>query len=289
MTTPHSKSATLLVHCPDQPGIVVAITDFIFRNAGNILFLDQHVDRAQQVFFLRVEWDLARFAIEAGDIGREFVRQVAGRFGMHWQLYFSDEVPRMAVFVSKLPHCFHDILARYESGEWRVEIPLVISNHPDLREATERLGIDFHYLPVTAENRRDQELQQLALLQQYEIDFVVLARYMQILGETFIRQYPERIINIHHSFLPAFPGGRPYHSAHERGVKVIGATSHYVTAELDAGPIIEQDVVHVSHKDSVEDMVRMGRDLEKIVLARAVWHQLHRDVLVYRNRTVIFA
>jgi formyltetrahydrofolate deformylase len=289
MITPDSKSATLLVHCPDQPGIVVAITDFIFRNAGNILFLDQHVDRAQQVFFLRVEWDLARFAIEAGDIGREFVRQVAGRFGMHWQLYFSDEVPRMAVFVSKLPHCFHDILARYESGEWRVEIPLVISNHPDLREATERLGIDFHYLPVTAENRRDQELQQLALLQRYEIDFVVLARYMQILGETFINEYPERIINIHHSFLPAFPGGRPYHSAHERGVKIIGATSHFVTAELDAGPIIEQDVVHVSHKDSVEDMVRMGRDLEKIVLARAVWHQLHRDVLVYRNRTVIFA
>jgi formyltetrahydrofolate deformylase len=195
----------------------------------------------------------------------------------------------MAVFVSKLPHCFHDILARYESGEWRVEIPLVISNHTDLREATERLGIDFYYLPLTAENRQDREREQLALLQQYEIEFVVLARYMQILGKGFIEQYPERIINIHHSFLPAFPGGRPYHSAHERGVKIIGATSHYVTAELDAGPIIEQDVVHVSHKDSVEDMVRMGRDLEKIVLARAVWHQLHRDILVYRNRTVIFA
>jgi len=289
MTAAVQKSATLLVHCPDQPGIVVAITEFIFRNAGNILFLDQHVDRELQVFFLRVEWDLERFAIQDGDIGSEFVAQVAGRFGMRWQLYFSDEVPRMAVFVSKLPHCFHDILARYESGEWRVEIPLVISNHPDLREATQRLGIDFYHLPVTAENRHGQELQQLALLQQYEIDFVVLARYMQILGEGFIRQYPERIINIHHSFLPAFPGSRPYHSAHARGVKIIGATSHYVTAELDAGPIIEQDVVHVSHKDSVEDMIRMGRDLEKIVLARAVWHQLHRDVLVYRNRTVIFA
>jgi formyltetrahydrofolate deformylase len=289
VTVTDSKSATLLVHCPDQPGIVVAITDFIFRNAGNILFLDQHVDREQQVFFLRVEWDLERFCIEAGDIGGEFVGQVAGRFGMHWQLYFSDEVPRMAVFVSKLPHCFHDILARYESGEWRVEIPLIISNHPDLSEATERLGIDFYHLPVIPENRRDQELKQLDLLQQYKIDFVVLARYMQVLGDGFIEQYPERIINIHHSFLPAFPGGRPYHSAHERGVKIIGATSHYVTAELDAGPIIEQDVVHVSHKDSVEDMVRMGRDLEKIVLARAVWHQLHRDILVYRNRTVIFA
>jgi formyltetrahydrofolate deformylase len=289
MTAGGSESATLLVHCPDQPGIVVAITDFIFRNAGNILYLDQHVDREQQVFFLRVEWDLEHFAIAAGDIGREFVGQVAGRFGMRWRLYFSDEVPRMAVFVSKLPHCFHDILARYESGEWRVEIPLIISNHPDLSEATERLGIDFYHLPVIPENRRDQELKQLDLLQQYKIDFVVLARYMQVLGDGFIEQYPERIINIHHSFLPAFPGGRPYHSAHERGVKIIGATSHYVTAELDAGPIIEQDVVHVSHKDSVEDMVRMGRDLEKIVLARAVWHQLHRDILVYRNRTVIFA
>jgi len=288
MTAEETRSATLLVHCPDQPGIVVAITDFIFRNSGNILFLDQHVDRELQVFFLRVEWDLERFGIDAGDIGREFTAQVAARFGMSWQLYFSDEVPRMAVFVSKLPHCFHDILARYESGEWRVEIPLVISNHPDLREATERLGIDFFHLPVTAANRQEQERQQLALLQQYAIDFVVLARYMQILGDGFIRQYPERIINIHHSFLPAFPGSRPYHSAHERGVKIIGATSHYVTAELDAGPIIEQDVVHVSHKDSVDDMVRMGRDLEKIVLARAVWHQLHRDILVYRNRTVIF-
>ncbi len=289
MNGAQSKSATLLVHCPDQPGIVVAITDFIFRNAGNILFLDQHVDREQQAFFLRVEWDLEHFAIETGDIGSEFAGQVGDRFGMRWQLYFSDEVPRMAVFVSKLPHCFHDILARYESGEWRVEIPLIISNHPDLREPAERLGIDFHHLPVTPENRREQEDRQLALLRQYEIDFVVLARYMQILGERFIEQYPERIINIHHSFLPAFPGSRPYHSAHERGVKIIGATSHYVTAELDAGPIIEQDVVHVSHKDSVQDMVRVGLDLEKIVLARAVWHQLHRDVLVYRNRTVIFA
>jgi formyltetrahydrofolate deformylase len=289
MSTAGSQSATLLVHCPDQPGIVVAITDFIFRNAGNILFLDQHVDREQQVFFLRVEWDLEHFAIAARDIGSEFTSRVAARFGMRWQLYFSDEVPRMAVFVSKLPHCFHDILARYESGEWRVEIPLIISNHPDLREAAERLGIDFYHLPVTPENRREQEQKQLDLLRQYEIDFVVLARYMQILGEAFIRQYPERIINIHHSFLPAFPGRRPYHSAHERGVKIIGATSHYVTVELDAGPIIEQDVVHVSHKDTVTDMVRMGRDLEKIVLARAVWHQLHRDVLVYRNRTVIFA
>jgi len=288
MSAAREKSAILLVHCPDQPGIVLAITEFIFGNAGNVLYLDQHVDREQQVFFLRVEWDLARFAIAEADIGSEFAARVAERFGMRWQLYFSDDVPRMAVFVSKLPHCFLDILARYESGEWRVEIPLIISNHPDLREAAARLGIDFYHLPVTRENREAQEARQLELLQQYAIDFVVLARYMQVLGDAFVSRYPERIINIHHSFLPAFPGGRPYHSAHERGVKIIGATSHYVTAELDAGPIIAQDVVRVSHKDAVADMVRMGRDLEKIVLARAVWHQLHRNVLVYRNRTVIF-
>jgi len=283
-----ARSAILLVHCPDQPGIVLAITEFIFGNTGNILYLDQHVDRVQQVFFLRVEWDLAHFGIADGDIGREFAARVAERFGMRWKLYYSDEVPRMAVFVSKLPHCFLDILARYESGEWRVEIPLIISNHPDLREAAARLGIDYYHLPVSRENREAQEARQLELLQQYEIDFLVLARYMQVLGDGFVNHYPERIINIHHSFLPAFPGGRPYHSAHERGVKIIGATSHYVTAELDAGPIIAQDVVHVSHKDSVQDMVRMGRDLEKVVLARAVWHQLHRNILVYRNRTVIF-
>ena len=194
----------------------------------------------------------------------------------------------MALYVSKLPHCFYDILARYEAGEWQVEIPLIISNHADMQPAAERLGADFVHLPISRENREEQERRQLELLQEYRIDFIVLARYMQVLSDEFISHYPNRIINIHHSFLPAFPGARPYHSAHERGVKIIGATSHYATSELDAGPIIEQAVVRVSHEDSVEDMIRKGRDLEKVVLARAVWQHLHHNVLVYENRTVVF-
>jgi formyltetrahydrofolate deformylase len=288
MNNPKSKSAILLIHCPDQKGIVISITEFIFANGGNILYLDQHVDTERQVFFMRVEWDLHDFVIADGKIDEYFETLVARRYSMSWGLHFSDEVPRMALFVSKLPHCFYDILARYEAGEWQVEIPLIISNHPDMQTAAGRLGIDFVHLPVTRENQAEQEHKQLELLQQYRIDFIVLARYMQILSDGFIGSYPDRIINIHHSFLPAFPGARPYHSAHDRGVKIIGATSHYATAELDSGPIIEQDVVRVSHEDSVEDMVRKGRDLEKMVLARAVWHHLHHNVLVYENRTVVF-
>jgi formyltetrahydrofolate deformylase len=283
-----SKSAILLIHCPDQKGIVISITEFIFKNGGNILYLDQHVDTERQVFFMRIEWDLHDFVIADGKIGEYFETLVAKRFSMNWQLHFSNEVPRMALFVSKQPHCFYDMLARYEAGEWQVEIPLIISNHTDMQTAAERQGIDFIYLPLTAENRLQQERKQLELLQHYRIDFIVLARYMQILSNDFIDNYPDRIINIHHSFLPAFPGARPYHSAHERGVKIIGATSHYATAELDTGPIIEQDVVRVSHENSVDDMVRKGRDLEKMVLARAVWHHLHHNVLVYENRTVVF-
>ena len=281
-------SAIMLIHCPDRKGIVISVTEFIFENGGNILFLEQHVDAERQLFFMRIEWDLAGFGIDAAQIGEEFDSRVAQRFSMRWRLHFSDEVPRMALFVSRQPHCFYDILARYEAGEWRVEIPLIISNHPDLQPAAERLGIDYVHLPVTPENRAEQERRQLELLKAYRVDFIVLARYMQILSDGFIEQYPQRIINIHHSFLPAFPGARPYHSAHARGVKIIGATSHYATAELDAGPIIEQDVVRVSHEDSVEDMIRKGRDLEKIVLARAVWHHLHHNVLVCENRTVVF-
>ncbi|MGD2113284.1 MAG: formyltetrahydrofolate deformylase, partial [Gammaproteobacteria bacterium] len=240
------------------------------------------------VFFMRIEWDLQDFVIAGGKIGEYFETLVAQRFGMRWRLHFSNEVLRMALFVSKQPHCFYDILARYEAGEWRVEIPLIISNHADMQTAAERLGIDYIHLPLTTDNRSAVEMQQLGLLQQHRIDFIVLARYMQVLSEDFVGRYPERIINIHHSFLPAFPGARPYHSAHERGVKIIGATSHYATAELDAGPIIEQDVVRVSHEDSVEDMIRKGRDLEKMVLARAIWHHLHHNVLVFGNRTVVF-
>ena len=285
-TTP--KSAILLIHCPDQKGIVISITEFIFKNGGNILYLDQHVDTERQVFFMRIEWDLQDFVIADGKIGEYFETLVAKRFSMNWSLHFLDEVPRMALFVSKQPHCFYDILSRYEAAEWQVEIPLIISNHTDMQTAAERLGIEYVHLPINQENREEQERKQLELLQQHSIDFIVLARYMQILSDEFIGSYPDRIINIHHSFLPAFPGARPYHSAHDRGVKIIGATSHYATTELDTGPIIEQDVVRVSHEDSVEDMIRKGRDLEKIVLARAVWHHLHHNILIYNNRTIVF-
>ena len=283
-----TKSATLLIYCDDQPGIVVSITDFIFNNGGNILSLDQHVDSEHHRFFMRVEWDLEKFSLDADTIGGAFESAVAARFGMEWQLHFSSEQPRMGLFVSRLPHCFYDILSRYEAGEWDVEIPLIISNHKDMESVAARFGIDYFDLPVDRSNKQEQEAKQLELLESYGIDFIVLARYMQILSSDFIDHYPQRIINIHHSFLPAFPGGRPYHSAYARGVKIIGATSHFVTAELDAGPIIEQDVVHVSHKDTVEDMVRKGRDLEKVVLARAIWHQLNHNMLVCGNRTVVF-
>ena len=283
-----NNAAILLIHCLDKPGIVVAITDFIHNNDGNILYLDQHVDSEQGVFFMRIEWQLNNFAIQREKIAEYFETLVGSRYQMTSQLHFSDTKPRMALFVSKMSHCFYDLLARYECGELNVEIPIVISNHTDLQSATERLGIEYHCISVNKDNKKQQEEKQKALLAQHNIDFIVLARYMQVLSDDFVKNYPQRIINIHHSFLPAFPGGRPYHSAYERGVKIIGATSHYVTAELDAGPIIEQDVVHVSHKDAVEDMVRIGRDLEKIVLARAVRHYVHHDLLVYENRTVVF-
>jgi len=282
------NSAILLIHCPDKPGIVVTVTEFIFKNGGNILYLDQHVDSERGVFFMRVEWSLDQFAIKREKIAEYFETLVASRYEMTSQLYFSDSKVRMALFVSKMSHCFYDLLARYECGELYVEIPLIISNHTDLQNAAERLGIEYHCISINKENKLEQETKQKNLLVEHNIDFIVLARYMQVLSDDFVKDYPQRIINIHHSFLPAFPGSRPYHSAHERGVKIIGATSHYVTTELDAGPIIEQDVVHVSHKDTVEDMVRIGRDLEKIVLARAVRHHVHHDLLVYENRTVVF-
>ncbi len=288
MTNAIKNSAILLIHCPDKPGIVVTITDFIHNNGGNILYLDQHVDSERGIFFMRIEWDLKNFAIQRDKIAEYFETLVASRYQMTSQLHFSDVKLRMALFVSKMSHCFYDLLARYECGELNVEIPVIISNHRDLQKAAERLDIEFQHLSVTKENKQIQEEKQKEILQKNNIDFIVLARYMQVLSDDFVKEYPQKIINIHHSFLPAFPGGRPYHSAYERGVKIIGATSHYVTAELDAGPIIEQDVVHVSHKDSVEDMVRIGRDLEKIVLARAVRHHVHHDLLVYENRTMVF-
>ncbi len=283
-----SRSAILLIHCPDKKGLVASVTEFIYKNNGNIISLDEHVDARKQVFFMRVEWELSDFAIPAEEIGKEFQATIADKFGMDWRLHFSDETPRVAIFVSKLPHCLYDILSRSQYEKWNAEVPLIISNHPDLEPVAERFGIDYHVFPVTKANKQEQEEKQLALLKEHDIDFIVLARYMQVLTDEFVTHYPNRIINIHHSFLPAFPGAKPYHSAYERGVKIIGATCHYVTVDLDAGPIIEQDVVRVSHQDAVEDMVRKGQDLEKVVLSRAVWYHLKRKVLVYDNRTIVF-
>ncbi|HKV40718.1 MAG TPA: formyltetrahydrofolate deformylase [Blastocatellia bacterium] len=284
-----SRSAILLIHCPDRKGLVAAVSDFVYKNEGNILHLDQHVDAEKQVFFMRVEWDLQNFSIAAHDIGDRFGAGIAERLDMQWKLYFSDETPRMAIFVSRLSHCLYDVLSRVQSGEWRVQVPVIVSNHSELEPIARRFGIDYHVFPITEANKQEQEHLQIELLNKYAVDLIVLARYMQILSDEFVTQFPNRIINIHHSFLPAFPGAKPYHSAYSRGVKIIGATSHYVTPELDAGPIIEQDVVRVSHKDSVDDLIRKGRDLEKVVLSRAIWHHLERKILAYDNRTVLFA
>lgn len=282
-------SAILLIHCPDSKGIVAAVSEFIYKNNGNITFLDQHVDIVRKVFFMRIEWELGRFIIPDDKIGEYFDTLIAKKFDMQWQLHFSHEVPRMALFVSKLPHCLYDILSRWKSREIEVEIPLIISNHADLEPVARQFGIDFHLFAIDAHNKKEQEQAQLHLLAEHQIEFIVLARYMQILSPEFVGQYKNRIINIHHSFLPAFPGAKPYHSAFERGVKVVGATSHYVTADLDAGPIIAQDIIRVSHADTVEDLVRKGRDLEKVILSRSIWHHLQRQILVYQNRTVVFS
>lgn len=281
-------SAILLISCPDRRGLVAAVTDFIFRHHGNILTLDQHVDTEEGVFFMRVEFDLDGFALPREAIVPAF-QAVAAPFEMTFELHFSDARPRVAIFVSKLGHCLYDMLARWQSGEWAIDIPLIISNHRDLEPVAAQFGIPFHHFEINRDNKPQVEAAQLALIDSVGgVDLIVLARYMQIVSADFISRYPNRIINIHHSFLPAFIGAKPYHAAHNRGVKIIGATSHYVTAELDAGPILEQDVIRVTHRDSVEDMVRKGKDVEKLVLARAVTAHLRRQVLVYNNRTVIF-
>ena len=256
-----NKNAILLMHCPDQSGIVAVVTDFININGGNILYLDQYVDRENRIFFMRIEWDLTHFIIPEDKIEEYFHSLCAQKYCINFSLYFSDRIPRMAIFVSKMSHCLYDLLARYTAGEWEVEIPLIISNHPDMEIAAKRFGIDYKYFPITKENKAEQEAAELALLKEYDI---------------------------HHSFLPAFIGAKPYHAAFERGVKLIGATSHYVTSDLDAGPIIEQDITSISHKDPVASLIRKGRDLEKIVLSRAVEKHIERKILVYQNKTVVF-
>ncbi|CCX63389.1 formyltetrahydrofolate deformylase [Bacteroides sp. CAG:598] len=282
------KTAKLLLYCPDKPGILAEVTDFITVNKGNIIYLDQHVDHVENIFFMRIEWELQDFLIPQEKIEDYFATLYAQKYAMSFRLYFSDTKPRMAIFVSKMSHCLFDMLARYTAGEWNVDIPLIVSNHPDLQHVAERFGIPFYLFPITKENKVEQERLEMDLLAKYNITFIVLARYMQVISEQMIDAYPNRIINIHHSFLPAFVGAKPYHAAFERGVKIIGATSHYVTTELDAGPIIEQDIVRITHKDTVQDLINKGKDLEKIVLSRAVQKHIERKVLVYKNKTVIF-
>jgi formyltetrahydrofolate deformylase len=281
-----SPTATLLLSCPDQKGLVAKLANFVYSNGGNIIHADHHTDFAAGLFLSRIEWQLEGFNLPRDLIGPAF-GAIAHHLHANWQLHFSDAVPRLAIWVSKQDHCLTDLLWRQRAGELNAEVALIISNHENLGAIADQFHIDYHYIPITKETRSQHERKQLELLQQYQIDLVVLAKYMQILSAEFVANFPQ-IINIHHSFLPAFAGANPYQRAAERGVKIIGATAHYVTADLDEGPIIEQDVVRVSHRDDVNDLIRKGKDLERVVLARAVRLHLHNRVLVYGNRTVIF-
>jgi formyltetrahydrofolate deformylase len=288
------NTATLLISCPDQKGLVAKISDWVFSHSGNILHADQHADSSAGLFLMRVEWELDTFDLARAEIIPTFA-QLADSIQAKWDIQFSDYVRRIAIFVSKQDHCLYDLILRQRSQEFRAVIPVVISNHPDLEKVAHNFEINYHHIPITAESKSQQERQQLAILKQYQIDLVVLAKYMQVLSPEFLTQFPQ-VINIHHSFLPAFAGANPYHRAYKRGVKIIGATSHYVTEDLDEGPIIEQDVIRVSHRDSVTDLIRKGKDLERIVLARAVRQHLENRVLVYGQlgdaslglRTVVF-
>ena len=284
-------TAILLLHCPDQQRIITEITKFITDNLGNIVYLDQYVDREDGVFFMRIEWELDKFLIPREKIKEYIDTLYAQRYEMTANLYFNDVKPRMAIFVSKMSHCLYDLLARYKAREFNVDIPCIVSNHEDLRYVAEQFDIPYYVWAIKKDhsNKAEVEQQEMELLKKEKITFIVLARYMQIISDDMIASYPNHIINIHHSFLPAFIGAKPYHQAWERGVKIIGATSHYVTAELDAGPIIEQDVVRITHKDNPESLVLKGRDLEKIVLSRAVKKHIERKILTYHNKTIIFS
>lgn len=284
-------TAILLLHCPDEQGIISEITKFITDNHGNIVYLDQYVDCEDSMFFMRLEWDLENFMIPREKIEDIINTLYKVRYNMNFNLYFNDEKPRMAIFVSKMSHCLYDLLARYKAGEWNVEIPCIVSNHEDLSYVAKQFGIPYYVWSIKKDhsNKAEVEAAEMELLKKERVTFIVLARYMQIISDDMIKSYPYHIINIHHSFLPAFLGAKPYHQAWERGVKIIGATSHYVTAELDAGPIIDQDVTRISHKDTPESLVLKGKDLEKIVLSRAVTKHIERKILVYHNKTIIFS
>ena len=281
----------MLLHCPDQQGIISELTKFITDNQGNIVYLDQYVDRQDGMFFMRIQWELDGFLIPREKISEYIDTLYVRRYQMEFSLYFSDQRPRMAIFVSKMSHCLYDLLARWKAGEYDVDIPCIVSNHEDLRYVAEQFNIPFHVWAVNKDHSNKAEVEQaeMELLRRERVTFIVLARYMQIISDDMIAAYPHHIINIHHSFLPAFIGAKPYHQAYERGVKIIGATSHYVTAELDAGPIIEQDVARITHKDTPESLVLKGKDLEKIVLSRAVTKHIERKILTYKNKTIIFS
>lgn len=282
------QKITILIHCEDQKAIISSVTNYISSIDGNIIYLDQHVDADENEFFMRLECEFSSQNWDMEIIKKDFQTNLATPFNMSWEIYTQEQKPKMAIFVSKYDHCLYDILGRYSAGELPLEIPLIISNHPDLRSVAERFEIPFHYVPFTIDIKDKGEQKQLDLLKQYNIDFIVLARYMQIITPNLIVQYKNQIINIHHSFLPAFPGAKPYHSAFKRGVKIIGATSHYVTEGLDEGPIIEQDIARVSHSHSIEDFIMKGRDLERMVLARAIKLHAERKTMVYDNKTVVF-
>jgi len=281
-------TAIIIAHCPDQKGIIATITDFLLDNQANIIKLNQHVDRDIKHFFIRVEWELEGFAIPQEKTEDFFKTLIADRFNMEWKISFRDKKPRIGLMVSKYAHCFYDILSRYDSGEWDIEIPLIISNHDKFIPVAKRLKIPFYHIPKNKNNRAEQEKEEIKLMQDHHVDVIILARYMQILTDNIISSFPNQIINIHHSSLPAFGGADPYRSAYQRGVKFMGATAHYVTEELDAGPIITQDVIPISHRDSISDMKRKGKDIEKIVLADAIWAHITHRVLIHNNKTVVF-
>jgi formyltetrahydrofolate deformylase len=282
----NSATATLLISCADRPGLVAKFANFIYANGGNIIHADQHTDFSTGLFLNRLEWQLEGFNLPREAIATSFTA-IAKPLNAQWQLHFSDTIPRIAIWITKQDHCLLDLLWRWQAQELKAEIPLIISNHTALGAIAKQFEIDFYHFPITKENKAEQEAKELELLRQYDIKLVILAKYMQILSPNLIAQFPQ-IINIHHSFLPAFAGAKPYHRAHARGVKIIGATAHYVTEDLDEGPIIEQEVVHVSHRDTIADFIRKGKDLERLVLSRAVRLHLENRVLTYDNRTVVF-
>lgn len=280
---------TILIHCPDQTGIICSVTGFVHSQGGNIIYLDQHVEKASGELFMRIESEFLDAELSVAHFKAQFNKELTEKFKIKWSIHTDETKPRMGLFVSKYNHCLYDLLSRFNSGELAVDIPFIISNHTDLEFVAKQFDIPYYHIPVTKATKAEAENKQLGLLEKYHIDFVVLARYMQIVTSKIIDRYPNKIINIHHSFLPAFAGAKPYHAAFKRGVKIIGATGHYVTEELDAGPIIAQDTTTVSHTNSIDDFIAKGRDLEKIVLSRAVKLHIQRKTMVYNNKTIIFS